>query len=510
MKKLPIGISTLRKIKENNCVYIDKTKIALKLIENGSYYFLSRPRRFGKTLFLDTLKEIFSGNKELFRGLYIYDKYDFKKYPVIHISFGSGGIKDATTLNSRIKEILEENCLLLSINMPTSETIGGLFKKVILQAMKRHGERVVILIDEYDKPILDNIEDSKRAKEIREELKNFYSVIKDSDPYIEFVFITGVSKFSKVSLFSGLNNLNDITIDKKYATICGYTQKDLVTEFAEHLKGQDFEKIKKWYNGYRWLGESVYNPFDILLFISKGCEFGNYWFSTATPTFLLKMIEKNRYHLPNLERAVKDYRMLDSFDVDNIDVEVLMWQTGYLTIAKEEKTVRGMFYYLDIPNYEVELSLFGSIADYITKSYNSAIISNNLYLSLLNKNLDMFMQELKSLYASIPYNNFTGEKLYEYEGYYVSVFYAYMKALGVDLIAENVTNKGRIDITLKFDDVIYIIEFKEDGKGALEQIKEKKYYEKYLSERKEIYLIGIEFYKQKRNINNISIEVIEH
>ncbi len=509
-KKLPIGISTLSQIINDGYIYIDKTQIALDLINSGKYYFLSRPRRFGKSLFLDTLKEIFKGNKELFKGLYIYDKYNFESYPVISVSFGSGGVKTTEDLHNEVDIILEKNQRYLNIKCPAGYRFKHCFQYLIEEAYKKYQKPVVILIDEYDKPILDNIENKEIARQIRDELKNFYAVIKDSDAFIKFVFITGVSKFSKVSLFSGLNNLNDITINPRYATICGYTQKDVETSFAEHLKGVDLEKVKRWYNGYRWLGEPVYNPFDILLFISNQYRFGNYWFSTATPTFLLKLIEKNRYHLPNLEKAVKDYRMLDSFDVDFIDIETLMWQTGYLTIIEAKDTPRGVLFHLGIPNLEVELSLFGSIADFITRTNNSAIISNNLYMALLNQDLETFKQELISLFASIPYTNFTGEKLYEYEGYYVSVFYAYMKALGVELIAEDITNKGRIDLTLKFDDAIYIMEFKEEGKDALGQIKQKKYYEKYLSENKPIYLIGIEFDRKERNVVRVDAETLRH
>ena len=509
MKKLPIGISTLSKIKEDDYAYVDKTKTALDLIKSGQYYFLSRPRRFGKSLFLDTLKEIFSGNRELFKGLYIYDRYEFEEYPVIHISFGGGGVKNEEDLRKRIKEILEENALFLKVELLEAETTQGIFKKFIIKTCEQYQKPVVILIDEYDKPILDNIEDAERAAEVRDELKSFYSIIKDSDAWIKFVFITGVSKFSKVSLFSGLNNLNDITISSRYATICGYTQKDVETVFYEHLKDQDFKKIKKWYDGYKWLGNPVYNPFDILLFISNQYRYGNYWFSTATPTFLLKLIEKNRYHLPDLEKSVKDYRMLDSFDVDNIDVEVLMWQTGYLTITETEEDVDGMTYYrLGIPNFEVQISLMTSIADYMSKFNGSVHYRRSLFKMFSNQETDHIEDELKSLYASIPYNNFTGEKLYRYEGYYVSVFYAYMKALGVELVAEDVTNRGRIDLTLKFDNAIYIIEFKENGKNALNQIKEKKYYEKYSAENKPVYLIGIEFDKKKRNIANADWEKI--
>jgi len=317
MKKLPIGISTLKKIIDGNYIYVDKTKIALDLIENGGgYYFLSRPRRFGKSLFLDTLKSIFQGDKELFKELYIYDKYDFKSYPVIRISFNDGDFRSIEGLKQTIYQILDFNQRHLQVECPKDFNSSGCFKRLIEESYTKYNQKVVILIDEYDKPILDNIEDTEVAREMREGLKDFYSVIKGSDEYIKLVFITGVSKFSKVSLFSGLNNLNDITLDKQYSTICGYTQNDIETTFKEHLEGQDFDKIKLWYNGYKWLGEGVYNPFDILLFIQKQYEYRNYWFSTGTPTFLLKVIEKNNYFLPSLENIVKDEMMLNSFDVD--------------------------------------------------------------------------------------------------------------------------------------------------------------------------------------------------
>jgi hypothetical protein len=225
MKKLPIGISTLKKIIDGDYVYVDKTKTALDLIENGGgYYFLSRPRRFGKSLFLDTLKEIFQGNKELFKDLYIYDMYDFDAYPVVNISFGSGKINSIDELNSKILKLINDNKRDLNLDFKNLKSISQNFEELIYQTYKKHNKRVVILVDEYDKPILDNIDDKEIAKELRDELKGFYSVIKGADEYLKFVFLTGVSKFSKVSLFSGLNNLNDITIDQNYSTICGYTK----------------------------------------------------------------------------------------------------------------------------------------------------------------------------------------------------------------------------------------------------------------------------------------------
>ena len=508
LKKLPIGISTLKTILEEDYIYIDKTGIAQDLIENGQYYFLSRPRRFGKSLFLDTLKTIFSGDKEVFKGLSIYNNgYEFSKFPVIRISFNDGDFKTTEGFNQTLYETMDKNQRDLSIECPKEFSMPGCFKRLIEEAYKKYNKKVVILIDEYDKPILDNIENTEEARKRRDELKNFYSVIKGSDEYIKFVFITGVSKFSKVSLFSGLNNLNDITLNPKYSTICGYTQKDIETMFAAHLKGQDFNKIAKWYNGYKFLGEGVYNPFDILLFIENQFAYRSYWFQTATPTFLLKLIEKNNYFLPNLENVVKDEMMLNSFDVDYIELETLMWQTGYLTISESFELFDEIRYRLSIPNQEVKISLMSSISEYITKC--SIVESKDKIKHILYKQeLDKLEQNLKSLYASIPYNNFTNNKMYKYEGYYVSVFYSYMKALGFDMVGEDVTNRGRIDLTVKLDNCIYIIEFKTDGSSALSQIKERNYHQKYLSDNLPIYLVGIEFDTKERNISKIEYEII--
>ena len=509
LKKLPIGKSTLRNMLEENYLYVDKTKIALDLINgDGDYYFLSRPRRFGKSLFLDTLKTIFSGNKEVFKDLYIYDKYEFIKYPIIHISFGSGAGKTKADFEQKVYEILDKNQKDLGITCPENFSSAGCFKRLIEEAYLKYNQKVVVLVDEYDKPILDNIEDTPSAKLMREELKNFYSVIKESDEYLKFVFITGVSKFSKVSLFSGLNNIQDITLNPNYATICGYTQNDVETVFSKHLEGQDFEKIKKWYNGYKFLGEGVYNPFDILLFIANNFIYENYWFQTATPTFLLKLIEKNNYFLPNLENIVKDSKMLNSFDVDYIELETLMWQTGYLTIDRVENVYDNIEYHLSIPNTEVKISLMSSISDFMSKIQNSTKESNNMLRALHENDLEKLEINIKALFASIPYNLFTNNKMYEYEGYYVSVFYSYIKALGLELIGEDCTNKGRIDLTIKLPNAIYICEFKVDAKKgeALNQIKEKNYHEKYLSENKDIYLLGIEFDTKERNISGFEVE----
>ncbi len=292
-KKLPIGISTFEEIREDNFIYIDKTKHLLNLVENGKYYFLSRPRRFGKSLLIDTIKELFEGNRTLFEGLYIYDKWDWsQKYPVIKISMG--GVRSVDELLNTIFRNLETNRDRLSVEIK-SKDYALAFMDLIEETYKKYNQKVVILIDEYDKPILDNIDQFNVAYENREILKRFYTVIKESDRFIKFAMLTGVSKFSKVSIFSGLNNLEDITLHKRFATICGYTQKDIEEDFKELLEGVDLEKLKEWYNGYNFLGDRVYNPFDILLFISNEFAYKNYWFGTGTPTFLIKLLKQKNY-----------------------------------------------------------------------------------------------------------------------------------------------------------------------------------------------------------------------
>lgn len=508
LKKLPIGISTLKEIIEDNYIYIDKTKIALDLIENGKYYFLSRPRRFGKSLFLDTLRTIFDGDKEVFKELYIYDKYDFKKYPVVRISFNDGDFKSKEGFSKTLYQILDFNQRQLGITCPKDFDMSGCFKRLIEEAYLKYNQKVVILIDEYDKPILDNIEDKEEARNRREELKNFYSVIKGSDEYLKFVFITGVSKFSKVSLFSGLNNIQDITLTPKYATICGYTQNDVETVFGEHLKGQDFTKIRFWYNGYKFLGEGVYNPFDILLFIANEFAYDNYWFSTATPTFLLKLIEKNDYFLPDLENIVKDRKMLDSFDVDYIELETLMWQTGYLTITDSRETPMGIEYDLAIPNQEVRLSFLGGVADFMSKIQNSTRAKSTIYKSLLACDFTALQTSIKSLFASIPYYLYTNNPMFEKEGYYVSVFYAYIKSMGFEVFVEQSTNKGRIDMVVFYPNSIFVVEFKVDGSDALAQIKTMNYQEQYLADGRDIYIVGLEFDTKEKNISRLEWEKV--
>ncbi|MCP4350803.1 MAG: AAA family ATPase, partial [Desulfobacterales bacterium] len=294
MKKLPIGISTLSEIIKGDYVYIDKTQQALELIESYKYVFLARPRRFGKSLFLDTLAEIFSGNKELFNDLYIHDKYAFEAYPIIRISF-SGDLRSPEGLRKTLMASLRQNRKRLGIECHDDTNFAVCFKELIENVRNTYQQGVVILIDEYDKAILDNLDQLDVALENREIIKSFYSVMKDCDRYIRFVFLTGVSKFTKTSIFSGLNNLIDISIKPRFARICGYSATDLQQNFPELLRRVDYDKVRDWYNGYNFMGKKVFNPYDILLFIDNDYQFKSYWFETGTPSFLVKKIKENRY-----------------------------------------------------------------------------------------------------------------------------------------------------------------------------------------------------------------------
>ena len=525
MQKLPIGIQTFEKIITENYCYIDKTRIIHELINNGTYFFLSRPRRFGKSLLIDTIKGLFEGREELFKGLWIEDKWDFsRKYPVIKIDFGEGVSKSREELRKKIDETLKINQEQLGVKCEF-ETISGRFREIITKSAKKYNQRAVILIDEYDKPILDNIEEPVIAQEMREELKNLYSVLKSTDAYIKFVMLTGVSKFSKVSLFSGLNNLWDITLDERFATICGYTQDDLETVFREYLVGVDLEKVKLWYNGYSWLGEGVYNPFDILLFLgSASREFKNYWFETGSPTFLLKLLKEREYYIPSMEEIETGENLIGSFGVDFIEPTALLFQTGYLTI-KDRKNFNGDIYYtLTYPNLEVRKSLNEYIAGYFINNpgnYQQGKIRIFKVINSLDTGIDsvQFFESLKeifwTLFASIPYNWYINNHLDKYEGYYASIFYAVFASIGYAIKLEDPTNRGRIDMTITTAKVVIIFEFKimekekeSEQNTALEQIKNKKYSEKYLNPGKEIYLVGIEFSKVERNIIRFDWEVV--
>jgi len=514
MKKLPIGIQTFSEIITNNYVYADKTKEALELINNYKYVFLSRPRRFGKSLFLDTLNEIFSGNKELFKNLYIYNRYDFTEYPIIRISWG-GDFKTPESTEEVANQILKENQERLGIECENRSS-AMCFRELIQKSYKIYRKPAVVLIDEYDKPILDNLENKERALQNRDFLRAFYVQLKESDRYIRFAFLTGISKFSKASIFSGLNNLEDISLHPDFGNICGYTQDNLSSVFKEHLKGSDHRKVKEWYNGYYYLKDQIYNPFDILKFIKNKFTFNNYWWESGNPFSLIKLLKEGNYFIPELENLMIDNTLLNSFDIENLRLESLLFQAGYLTIdgVEEDEEFGTVLYKLKVPNKEIQLSLNNLLFDYLTSKNPNIQYKKTVLSALENSNFKLLRQTLVSLFSSIPYTNYVNNTISSYEGYYASVIYTYLASLGLKLIAEDITNTGRIDLTLMIKDKVYIIEFKvvrynsKDSLNALYQIKEKRYYEKYLDKNKQIYLIGIEFDEEKRNIEKMEWEKI--
>ncbi len=515
MKKLPIGISSLEKIVSGNYVYIDKTKHISDLItQGGGFYFLSRPRRFGKSLLIDTIRQLFLAKQALFKGLYIEKYWDWQiKHPVLHFTFGEGNATSAEMLDAKMARFLDEYYQNYQINNVYTE-ISSRFAYLIEQLAKKYS-KVVILVDEYDKPILDNIDNLEIAKAMRGRLRNFYSVIKSQDLNIQFAMLTGVSRFTKISIFSELNNLNDISLDPHYADICGYTQAELEQGFKKHLQIGDVDsaKLTRWYNGYNFAGkdaQKVYNPFDILLFIDKGYRYQNYWFETATPTFLIKMIEKSRYFIPNLENIIVIEDLLKTFDIDNMPIETLLFQAGYLTI-KEATTVGTQYaYVLTYPNLEVKASLNGALA---TIASNMTIKNQNLIRiaqAMQNNEFEQLQIILSSHFASIPNDWYRNNPIDQYEGFYASIVYSYLTALGYHTVAEDVTNQGRIDLSIIMPDKVLIIEFKlnryGDAKEAIAQIKDKKYSQKYIALSKPIYLIGMSFDPVGRNVIDLQVE----
>jgi len=501
-KKLPIGISTFSEIRNKNYLYVDKTKEAFELINNHKYTFLSRPRRFGKSLFLDTLQEIFEGNQKLFEGLYVYDKWDFREnYPVIKISWG-GDLRSIDGVTQTIYDIFRENQQRLGVDCEMNRNPSSCFRELIRGSYQTYQKPVVILIDEYDKPILDNLDQIEIALECREILKSLYIQMKENDRYIKFAFLTGVSKFSKASIFSGLNNLEDISLRPSFGTVCGYTQNNIESTFLPYLNGVNLEELKKWYNGYNFLSSPVYNPFDILLFIKNNFLFDNYWFNTGTPSFLLKLFQTQSYNLANFEDLRVPTSMVNAFDIDKLNLETVMFQSGYLTIKEQLQRRNRIEYILTYPNLETKISFNDYLLDYFVSNHQKKnMVQNGLIDMLEIGNLNGLEQVIKSLFASIAYNNFTNNSIQNYEGFYASVIYAYFAGTGFDQIkAEDATNSGRIDLSVFIDDKVYIFEFKVDQSGALAQIKDKNYHQKYQSDYSEIYLVGIEFDSTEKNV----------
>ncbi len=514
-KKLPIGIQTFAKIREDDAYYyVDKTPLILQLIDQGSHYFLSRPRRFGKSLLLDTIAELFEGRRELFQGLHAEQHWDWSKtFPVIRISFGKGVLRSRAELDEKIRELLDDEYKRHGLGSGGG-SISGLLTELIRSLHQQSGQRVAVLVDEYDKPILDNITEPEVARVMRDGLRNLYSVIKDEDAHIRFAMLSGVSKFSKVSLFSGLNNLRDITVSRDFSAICGYTDEDVDTVFAPELPGLDRDEIRRWYNGYNWTGKSVYNPFDLLLLFQER-EFKPYWFETGTPTFLIDLLTERQAFTPELEQRISDMDLLSSFDVDHIETDALLFQAGYLTLSQVEQILPGEWLYtLGYPNQEVRTSLNKALLPRMGLSGSQGVKQRVQLLQYLRQNdFDGLRALFTAFFASIPNDWYRSNNIAHYEGYYASVFYSHFAALGLDIRCEDITHKGRIDMTVLFIGNVYLFDFKvvEDAPQgrALQQIRDRGYADKYRARGEPIHLVGVEFSREQRSVVGFEVETLQ-
>jgi Predicted AAA-ATPase/PD-(D/E)XK nuclease superfamily len=511
-KILPIGRQDFRGLIEDNCKYVDKTQHIYRLCKGGKTYFLSRPRRFGKSLLLSTLKELFMGSKDLFTDLWIADKWDWtKKNPVIHISFLTVSYE-----TYGLEEGLRKYLLRLYKNegfIPNDTAdIKILFYDLIEQLHNRDGH-VVILIDEYDKPIIDYLEynDLHKAKENQLILGLFYGALKDAEPYMRFLFIAGISKFTRVSLFSKLNNLEDLTLHPFYTTMLGYTQEELEHNFADYLddallifphytRAELLAKIRLWYNGYSWDGKNkLYNPFGILLFLSS-LDFQGYWFESGTPTFLArKMLQEAFFKDDNIETNTS---FLDQYSLDNIELTSLMFQTGYLTI--KEKLEDGELT-LSYPNQEVRRAMYSFLIDGMghTKG-GSGVTVLNLRRSFLNDDLDGVRKILVSMFASLAYDVYTHQNQEQVEGFYHGIIYILFKSLGLYINCEVHSAEGRADCVVETASHIYILEFKinSDAETAFQQILDRKYAIPFIADKRIKMGIGVNFDSTTRGLND--------
>ena len=504
-RRLPIGIQTFREVREEHCYYVDKTAYVERLVAEGKHYFLSRPRRFGKSLFLDTLKELFEDNEKLFEGLHVHAGWTWgEPHPVVRLDFAGGGYKETASLRANVAaqlDGLEQDAGV----QPRYDTAPERFGYLLRSLRKRTGRRVVVLVDEYDKPILDVLDTPAVARANRDFLRSLYGVIKASDAHVRFTFVTGVSKFSKVSLFSDLNNLTDITLEPAYSSVCGYTERDLDAVFAPELEGLDREQVREWYNGYSWLGEEkVYNPFDVLLLLRRR-TFAAHWFETGSPAFLVDTLFERRVSTVSLAGMVGTEELLSAFDVEEIGTEALLFQTGYLTITEEEDLGGRAAYRLGYPNREVRQSLNEHLLRRLAPDAQRQM-ANSMRLARLLAAADCAgLQELfQAFFASIPYEWHTNNDIARYEGYYASVFYSYFAALGYEIAVEESSAAGRLDMAVRAGGHVYLFDFKvveQAGPGAaLAQLRERGYAAKYRGRGEPIHLIGVEFSRKTRTV----------
>ncbi len=525
LKKLPIGVADFDHIRDekHNYAYVDKTHLIVHLIQAYPAVFLSRPRRFGKSLLLQTIKALFEGRRELFKGLAADDLYDWsQKYPVIYLDMAEceGDSKEKTIQNLlfHLNTVAKNH----QIQLP-DVNVGAQFTALIQKTVHQYNQKVIILIDEYDLPLIKHITHADLFSEVRDTLASFYKSIKSNSRYIQFAMLTGVSRIAHASVFSGLNNLKDISFDRKFAAICGYTQEELESTFRDHLQDVDLQKVKNWYDGYSFDGSiNVYNPFDILLFldakIQNGqCMYDAYWCRTGMPGFLYKLLQQRPRFLSNMDNSIVERSALDILEAHTIDTCALSFQTGYLTIKEMILPPEGgVQYRLGYPNDEVRRYFLKGFFDrWFTREQNQKQ-RNDLRTVLEQRQLDQLFQTFESFFSSIPYEISQPGKLTHYEGYYTSLLVAWCRSIfELHVTVEESTNLGRIDMVVSNAHTHYILEIKmdTDAQNALQQIKTKKYAQKYinhgnppsnppsnLQSSMRIYLIGVAFNEEKRNI----------
>lgn len=529
MRHLPTGRQNFAALINEDLIYVDKTRQVYNIIESGRLYFLSRPRRFGKSLLLSTFNYVFSGQKDLFKNLYIGKEtdYDFESYPVLHFNFANFGhqVKDLTSA------LLNEIGRYAKIhNVPLkTQSISQNFTALV-QNIAERGKPVVILVDEYDKPIVDFFTEYEKAKANLVILRSFFAPLKDLDlqGHIRFLFVTGVSKFSKVSLFSDLNNLTDLSVDTPLSNdVLGITSEELEFYFDDYInlvadklnisKPTLLGAIKNWYNGYSFDGKiTLHNPFSLLNFF-QAQRFGNFWFATGTPTFLVNTIRERGIHPQEFEEIDVDDTFFIKFSLDYIDMTGLLFQTGYLTIKTAEHDISGSYYTLGFPNYEIRKSMMHNLTEAFTYKTTSKASSALILMErgLKNGNVEQFITQLKTILSDIKYNwqppkpYKTEEELFlMWEGYFHAIIYIITTYMEMSVDAEIATNKGRIDLVAETSKFLYIMEFKldEPAENAIAQIKSRDYLSKYSNHNKTAYLVGIGFSKEDRNVETWEVE----
>ena len=527
MKKIDIGNSSFTKLITGQNLYVDKTKYLYNLLnDGGTYYFFSRPRRFGKSLTLSTLEAIFKGKRELFKGLYIDGAdYDWKEYPVIRVDFSKCLRNTSDAVADWINRQMVGIAAKYNIQLDKEDGFDINLDHLINLLAER--EKVVVLVDEYDSILTNNINNEK-IEELRESLRGFYSILKAQCENIKFCFITGVTKFSKLSIFSGMNNFKDISLDKEYATMLGYTQKELEDNFAEYIeKGTSIRQttrdeylssVKSWYDGYRFATdtESVYNPISVGFFFSdNSTEFKPYWINTGGMSFVLTELAKRVQFDMSAEKELEvssstlsgiDFVQMVKTNVSKDNFLSLLYQTGYLTIKESESEEGSSLITLGYPNKEVKKGLTEILLPLYMGAYTDNFNGDKILKLFSNGRLDEAMSFLGSIYASIPYQ----ELIFNAENACHASFVSMMILLGADIVAEEPTNIGRIDAVLTCQKYIYVIEFKfnQTADDAIAQIRNNRYWEKYQNKGKEIHLVGINFSTDKKNIVEWKDEIL--